>query len=212
MQMTFAFGKQIPTSIDVLLAERVALVIWDMQEGIARRAPNADAVVRNISRLADVARSRRVPVIYSQHTSLPLEAEAPGFIRTQWRAAGAGNVEELRPLALWGSESWQLIPEITPQSTDVVLMKYRRSFFVGTPLLEILHANDIQTLLLTGVATDRGILYTARDAISSYGVFPVVVTDAVGAFSDAQHQQGLRALEEYADLCTTTEVLTAWSS
>ena len=206
-----AFGKDIPTTLEELVSHGVAVIVWDMQEGIARRAVNLPGIIPNVNAVTQAARQRRIPVIYSQHTSLPFEVESPTFIRFQWKRSGLPRPEDLQPLALSGSPSWQLIPEVAPQSGDVVLPKYRGTFFLGTPLLDLIRANRIQTLVLTGVATDRGVLNTARDAATNYGTFPVIVSDAVSAFSEDDQQRGLTTLASFADICDTRELLAAWS-
>jgi nicotinamidase-related amidase len=207
-----AFGKSIPTSVDDLLDSRCAVVVWDMQEGIARRSHAFEQTIVNIGRIADAARRRGLLVIYAQHTELPLEAEAPAFIRTQWRRSGLPLPDRLQRPMLHGSAAWQIIPELAPQAGDVLLQKFRISFFAGTPLAEILAANRVETLVLTGVATDRGVLSTARDAADNYGLFPMVVADACAAFTVDEHEQAVQDVQAFADLCTTKEVLGRWQA
>jgi nicotinamidase-related amidase len=62
---------------------------------------------------------------------------------------------------------------------------------------------------MTGVATDRGVLTTARDA-QNHGIFTVVVQDAVGSFTDEAQARGLDELRLVADLCSTSTVIDAW--
>jgi hypothetical protein len=38
----------------------------------------------------------------------------------------------------------------------------------------------------------------------------VVVTDAVGSFSEAAHERGLQELGKLAHLCSAADVLAAW--
>jgi nicotinamidase-related amidase len=63
---------------------------------------------------------------------------------------------------------------------------------------------------MTGVATERGVLTTVRDA-ANQGIMMVVVTDAVGSFSAAAHERGLQDLGRLAHLCSAADVLAAWN-
>jgi nicotinamidase-related amidase len=47
---------------------RSALIVWDMQNGIARNTINFDQQLRNVRILIDISHTNSVPVIYSQHT------------------------------------------------------------------------------------------------------------------------------------------------
>lgn len=206
------YGKTLPEHLNDLLALRCALIVWDMQEGIARRAQGVDRVISSTASLLAAARERGVPVIYAQHTELPFEWEAPGFLRAQWRRSGKARPVDLpRPL-LPGTDAWQIIPELAPGPVDVVLQKYRISFFSGSPLTDILAANRIETLLLTGVATDRGVVSTAREAADAHGLFPVVITDACAGFTSAEHEKALLDATAFADCATSGDVLAAWAS
>lgn len=210
--MLTVFGKNIPMSLSELFLRKSALIVWDMQEGIARRAVAVDDITPNIRALAGAARQRHLPVIYSQHFSLPLEAESDVFIRTQLRRLPSVDASSLTPLSLPGTKACELLPEIAPLSGDIVLPKLRASFFVDSPFRNVLASAGVDVIVLTGVATNRGILSTAADAVNYYGIFPVVISDATSAFTKEDHALGLTQLRDIADVCTTREVLAAWSS
>jgi nicotinamidase-related amidase len=82
-----------------------------------------------------------------------------------------------------GSPEWEFHDAVRPLSGDLVLPKHRGTFFVGTPLRQILAARHIDVIVLTGIATDEGVQRTALEA-QQRGLFPVVVEDTVGAFID----------------------------
>ncbi|NYF91884.1 isochorismatase family cysteine hydrolase [Tunturiibacter empetritectus] len=57
------------------------------------------------------------------------------------------------------------IPDvIAPQDDDIVITKHRISAFAGTDLAMILRANDIDTLVLLGIATSGVVLSTLIEA------------------------------------------------
>lgn len=207
--MIRAFGRDIPESKEDVLATRSALLVWDMQEAIAGRVPNRDDLVRTIRRLIEAAHAASVLVLFSQHYSLPLAAEDTAWIRTQWLRSGLDSPEKLAPLATPGSAAWQFVAGIEPAAVDVVIAKTRPDLFVGTPARDILATHNVQTLVLTGVTTDRGILTTARSALH-VGLLPVVVTDGVGSYTEAAHDIGLRAAAEVATMAEADEVAAHW--
>lgn len=208
--MLSAFGQDIPETVEELLRGPCALVVWDMQEGIARGATNLSALIDNIPALTAAARHRGIPVVYSQHYSVPLEFEDRIWLRTMLRRAG-GDVVKVRPPYLPGSSGWQFVSETAPSAADLVLPKNRPSFFVGTPLQQVLAAKQIDVIVMTGVATDRGVLATAREA-QYRGIFVVVVDDAVGSSSEEGQVHGLEELRGFADVCSTSTVLQEWGS
>jgi nicotinamidase-related amidase len=97
--MLSAFGRRIPVTVDDLLREPCALVVWDMHVGIATRATNFQQLLRTIPPLIAAARSRDVPVIFSQHYSLPLACEDRPWIRTMWERGGRGDPARPEPAA-----------------------------------------------------------------------------------------------------------------
>ncbi len=56
-------------------------------------------------------------------------------------------------------------PAVAPAGDDIVVVKHRVSAFAGTDLDMILRANDIDTLVLFGIATSGVVLSTLVDAV-----------------------------------------------
>jgi nicotinamidase-related amidase len=68
---------------------------------------------------------------------------------------------------------------VAPEADEVVIVKHRVNAFVGTDLEMILRANDIETLVLFGIATSGVVLATLLNAVDAdYRV--VVVKDCCG--------------------------------
>lgn len=65
-------------------------------------------------------------------------------------------------------------------------------------------------VVLTGVATDRGVLATARDAVYQ-GVMTIVVSDGVGSFSDEGNERGLQELGRISHVCSSAQIIEAWA-
>jgi nicotinamidase-related amidase len=56
---------------------------------------------------------------------------------------------------------------IAPKGNDIVVTKHRISAFTGTDLAMILRANDIDTLVLFGIATSGVVLSTLLEAVDA---------------------------------------------
>jgi nicotinamidase-related amidase len=189
-------------ALEPLDLRRSALIVWDMQHGIAGRAFNRDAIVTRIKVLLAQYRARGLPVVYSQHTTPPPDWGNPAMARS-WARRGMGPASfRLVP----GVPEWEILPDLAPRADELVLSKTTPSFFVGTPLEEMLRFRHIETLVLTGVSTEAGILGTARHA-STLGFHALVVEDAVGSMTQEGHDDALARLRTLFDVETTESIL-----
>lgn len=184
---------------------RSALIIWDMQYGISTRAFNFNEIVPRIRALRDSAHGSGVPVIYSQHTSLPYEylnAATIEFFKRRGLDPRLGFMRE-------GSKEWQIIEDLLPTEQDLTLRKHTASFFVGTMLEQMLRNRGVDTLVLTGVSTEAGIEGTARHA-SYLGFRPIVVEDAVGSSDKEAHEKALWIMKKMLEVWQSDVVLASF--
>jgi len=63
-----------------------------------------------------------------------------------------------------GSAGLEVHPAVAPKPDEVVVTKHRVSAFFGTDLDMVLRANDIETVVLCGLATSGVVLSTIRHA------------------------------------------------
>jgi nicotinamidase-related amidase len=179
-----------------------ALIVWDMQLGIAGRASNREEIVPRIKVLLAQYRAHGLPVVFSQHTTPPLEWANPSMTRSMVRRGIPPGSFRLAP----GLPEWAILPELAPLPDELVLPKTTPSFFVGTPVEEMLRYRKIETLVLTGVSTEGGIMGTARHA-ATLGFHPLVVEDAVGSMTKEGNDEALRVLRAICDVETTEQLL-----
>jgi nicotinamidase-related amidase len=66
---------------------------------------------------------------------------------------------------LFQGEAGAIQPELGPRDGDIVIVKHRISAFRGTDLDMILHAKEIETLVLFGIATSGVVLSTLLEAV-----------------------------------------------
>jgi len=71
--MKSLFGLNVPTALaEVCHRDVLALLIYDMQIGIAGQIKAAETVTANVGRVLNAARDARVRVFFTRHMSLPL--------------------------------------------------------------------------------------------------------------------------------------------
>jgi len=191
---------------DALEPRRTALLVIDMQNawlapGAPFEIPPARALIPRINRIAKALRSKQGRVVWIQHTAgtagepgyWPLYFE--NFISQDKRA---GAIAALKP----DSPMHQLHPELAVDETDWVLPKYRFSAFLRTPhdLEVMLTARDIDTLIVTGTATNVCVESTVRDAMMlDFRVF--MPHDASAALDRDAHLAGVRnVMQSFADV------------
>ena len=100
--------------------------------------------------------------------------------------------------------------EITPESSDIILPKHRYSAFIGTPLDAILRANEVKTLILTGVATNVCVESTARDGFMlDYHI--VLPSDLTAGVNDQAKQTSLLNIATFfGEVVESDRILSAW--
>jgi nicotinamidase-related amidase len=179
-----------------------ALIIWDMQHGIAQRAFNFDEIVQKIGALRDAFHGSSLPVIYSQHTGLPYEYLSAASLASFKRRGIDPKTGFMRE----DSKEWQIVEELAPAPGDLVLRKHTASFFFGTMLDQMLRNRGVDTVMLAGVSTEAGIEGTARNA-SYLGYLPVIVEDAVGSSDREAHEKALWLMRKMFDVRSAEAVL-----
>lgn len=171
---------------------RPALLVVDMCKAYFTSSSPLDlgqpAVADSVGRLVDLARSGGVLVAWTR-----VEFE-PGTDSVWYRKIDVlQSFDRGNPLADW-------LPELVPQSQDIVVTKQHASGFFGTDLAAQLAAQAVDSVLVVGVSTSGCVRATATDASAS-GFVPFVVRQAVGDRTDSVHEANLFDLHaKYADV------------
>lgn len=140
------------------MMSRVAVIVGDLQIGITRQFPFVRELVPRAAAMAAAARARNDLVV---------------FVRTQFRSSGADvTARNAAVRALFDSgdayhdtsPTAELDPGLAMASGDVVVTKSRTSAFAGTDLDSVLRANDIDTVVVAGVATSAMVAATVYSA------------------------------------------------
>jgi nicotinamidase-related amidase len=139
-------------------AARAALLVMDVQQGIvARFGEAATTLLQPLAAAIATAREAGLLVVYVR---VAFRAGAPeASARNRSFAALAGR-DDLRD----GDEGTQVHPAVAPEPGDPVVVKKRVSAFAGSDLEVLLRSRDVETLILTGIATSGVVLSTLREA------------------------------------------------
>jgi nicotinamidase-related amidase len=128
----------------------VALLVVDVQNGVVEDAHARDAVVENVGRLVDKARTGGVPVIWVQHSDEHLQR---------------------------GSDAWRIVPELSRDENEPLVEKNYGDSFEDTTLETVLSGLAVGRLVVAGAQTDACIRSTLHGAIVR-GYDATLVSDA----------------------------------
>ena len=148
----------------------------------------ASGVVCRAAAFHDTVRRVGVPVCFTRFT-IP-EGEGELVRNTGFMTAVAGAQDSFRPDASGAA----LIRQMTVGERDMVVDGQRLSGLAAGPLPDRLRERGIDTLLVTGVATNLTVEQTARHG-TDLGFTVHVVRDCVTAADEATHLASLANLE-----------------
>ena len=159
--------------------ERSALIVVDMQNAYASKGgyldlagfdvSGAPSVIDNVLAAIDVARSNTIPIIYLKNGWDGSYHHAGGPHSPNQRKSNAlkfmrKNPEYFGKLLAKGSWDYELVDQLKPLDSEIVIEKPRYSGFVNTDIDSILRSRDIQTLFFVGIALNVCVEATVRDA------------------------------------------------
>jgi nicotinamidase-related amidase len=206
--MKSAYAVNIPRTLEELCdPNRIALLVYDMQIGILSQIKNADQVTQQVLKVLKAARNAGVRVFFSRHLSLPKELMGMFQFRMAMAWQRVDSPDQVTPWFLRDTPAFQIIPELSPLTTEAVFDKLTMSAFEGTWLDFALRDCGINAFIIVGVATEIGIEPTARHG-ADLGYVPVLVTDACGAGNEEAARRSLESLKFAGDaLITDTETI-----
>lgn len=163
----------------------VALLLIDVINALD--FPNAEALLKNalpmserIAALKRTARQHGVPIIYVNDN----------FGR--WRSDFRAQVNACLEPDFLGRP---IVERLKPEEDDYFILKPMHSGFYSTPLDLLLNRLQARTLILTGMATNICVFFTAHDAhMRGYSI--VAPRDCSAAESQADHDLTLEQMQK----------------
>ncbi|MGF1575952.1 MAG: cysteine hydrolase family protein [Cyanophyceae cyanobacterium] len=189
---------------------KTALIVVDMQNdychpqgSLAQRGYSteaSEAIVPTLNGLIDAAHAAGTPIIFIQtiHTEATDSAA--------WLERSNHSASICRP-GSFGIEFFG----VTPQPQDTIVNKHRYSAFIGTRLDQVLRALKVETLIMTGVATNVCVESTARDGFMlDYHI--VFLSDCTATSHAEAHEATLANINRhFGVVATAEEVINAWT-
>lgn len=159
-----------------------ALLVMDVQTGIVSMLQEHDQLIVNIKQAISTARQTKIPVIYVKITF------RDGFPEVSQNNKSFAMIKQ-RSMLFADEKSRDIFPAVSPKDDDIVVIKRRVSAFAGSDLEVILRAQQIEHLILCGIATSGVVLSTIREAADKD--YQLSVLSDCCADSDEQVQQVL---------------------
>jgi nicotinamidase-related amidase len=135
-----------------------ALLVMDVQNGVVDRlGERSEQFLATLAEIVATARAAEIRVVYVRvafRQGAP-EVSLRNQIFSAVTASGALGEREA---------ATQIHPAVAPQSGDVVVTKRRVSAFSGSDLAVVLRSLNVDSLVLTGIATSGVVLSTLREA------------------------------------------------
>ncbi len=162
-----------------------ALLIIDMlndfiRPGAPLEVPDARVTIPVVRREIDRARTVGMPILYLCDSHVRNDKE---FTRFGWPEH-----------AVRGTKGADVVAELKPAPSDIVILKDSYSGFFGTRLEEVLKKLKLDSLRIVGCVTNICVLFTAADAVLR-GYAVTVVEDGVSGLAREDHDAALRIMK-----------------
>lgn len=159
-------------------------------------------VIPNIKRLVEAAREAGTPVIHLYYDGNPEYLYGPMLERL--------HRKEEEPYCIPGTWGIEFVDELKPEPGELVIGKHRYSGFYGTDLEMRLRSLGVESVILTGTATNNCVDGTGRDAYYN-GFYVVCVNDGAAAPNKDLHNAAMATCEHaYGVVADTDEIISIW--
>jgi|SRR6266536_554376 len=148
----------------------------------------------------DAANAAGVPVIYV------VVGFRPGFPEISLRNKTFGAI---RSGGAFTGVPMEIHPDIAPRPEDIVVTKKRVSAFAGSDLDLVLRAGEIDSLVLTGIATSGVVLSTVRQAADLDFALTVLSDGCLDADPEVHRVLTEKVFPRQADVVTVDEWVTS---
>ncbi|HEY2990763.1 MAG TPA: isochorismatase family cysteine hydrolase [Candidatus Binatia bacterium] len=189
-----------------------ALIVVDVQNDFASPKGSAAqrgedvsasvAMVPRLVRLIDEARRAGLTVVYVKTTHSEW-TDTPSWIYRKSQQKELNTCRE----GTWGAEFYD---GIAPRSDERIVIKHRYSAFINTDMNTVLKAKGIESVLVTGIATNVCVETTARDAYM-FDYYVTMVSDCSAAYEPKLHESTLENMRRHFGLVANSdEIIQTW--
>jgi len=169
---------------------RTAVVVVDMQNGFCHPegslyAPGSEAAIEPCAELVADAREAGASVVFTRDVHPPEQFEDSHYY---------DEFDRWGEHVLEGSWDAELVAELEPRESELVVVKHTYDAFYRTGLEGYLESHGIDDLVICGTLANVCVLHTAGSAgLRDYR--PILVEDAVGAIEDDHREYALEHAE-----------------
>lgn len=213
-------GKEILTTLEEKLRPaHTCLLVVDMQNDFcspggaaaqeSRGMENVRAIFNPLSRLMVQARALGIAIVNIKMTTYE-DARTSSEVDLARRITVWKRESLVTRAGSWGHDNPSGVPF---DVSDVVLLKYRNSAFIGTKLKSLLRRKGTRTVIVSGLSTHACVLETAL-AAQGLDFYVIVPTDCVASSSTELHHAGLLVLKSTLHsegLTSSDQIITVWS-
>ena len=137
--------------------DKTALLVMDLQNGIVSRFSENEEVLLPIQKAVETARRHAIPIIFVR------VAFSEGYPEINPLNKAFSAVSKFGGMTILDAAT-QIHESVQPKPNEPIVSKLRVSAFAGSSLEVILRSRQIDTLILSGIATSGVVLSTLREA------------------------------------------------
>src|SRR4030066_787233 len=142
----------------------------------------ARQILPNLQRLLEESRKKGFPIIFA----------CDSFLKDDFIFKGRMKVHSLR-----GAKGAEVVDDLKPAPTDIILPKRRFSAFFKTDLDQTLRTLGVDTIVVTGITTEVCVLMTAMDGLS-HDFSAIILENCTASRSKEFHQECLNLYRDFA--------------
>ena len=184
---------------------KTALVIIDMQrdfmepggfgETLGNDVSQLARAVKPIAALLGAARAAGLLVVHTREGHLPDLSDAPpAKVERGAPSLRIGDPGPMGRILIRGEAGHDIIPELYPLDSEIVIDKPGKGAFYATELGDTLQKSGVENLLVCGVTTEVCVNTTVREA-NDRGYRCVVLADGCASYFPEFHEMGLRMIK-----------------
>lgn len=184
-----------------------ALLILDYQIDIIKRnikQAKAEKLLDKTASLLLWARSCQIPIIYV------MVGFRPNYPEVSTNNRIFSKIEK-QGLFLLDLQNTGIHPKVAPTRDDPVIIKHRYGSFSATDLDMILHAQNIDTLVMAGISTSGVVLTTVRQAFDLDYRLIVAKDCCADANEDIHITLVNQILPLQAEVVMASDIIQSWS-
>jgi nicotinamidase/pyrazinamidase len=165
-----------------------AIIVVDMLKDNLKESPRnpyfqeGRTIIPNLQRLLEESRKRGLPIIFA----------CDSFLEGDFIFRGKMKIHSLR-----GTKGAEVVDDLKPRPTDMILSKRRFSAFFKTDLDQTLRTLGIDTIIVTGMTTEVCVLMTVMDGLS-HDFSAILLEDCSASRNKEFHQGCLNLYRDFA--------------